>query len=121
MRFDEVGEFIELFASIACTAGSANTADVVCIVEDAEFAATLEHIHEFYELHTEAHVGFVATEAAHGFVPRHTKEGFIAQIVVAYLFEEVFCEPFEGIDDVILFNKGHLAVDLGKFGLAVGA
>ena len=110
-----------MFACVACAVGSTDTADVGRVVEHGKFAGAFEHVHQFHELHTETHVGFVATEAAHGFVPGHAEEGGVAQIVVAHLLEEVFRESLEGVDDVVLLDVGHFAVNLREFRLAVGA
>ena len=71
------------------------------------------------ELHAEAHVGFVASETAHGFGPGQTQERLV-EFDAAQGLEQVFGHAFEGLDDVLLSDERHLAVNLGELRLTVG-
>ena len=95
-----------------------DTADICGIVEYAK-AVALEHVHKLHKAHIEAHVGLVAAVVFHGVGPCHAQERLV-ELDAAYFLEQVFCHAFEQVDDVVLFNEAHLAVDLCEFGLAVG-
>ena len=115
---DEVGEGVELLAGVFGAARSADADDELGIVEEGE-AATFGDIAQFDELHTETDVGFVAAVEAHGVVPGDAGE--LVEVEPFDLVEEVFCQTFEGLEDILLMDEGHLAVDLCELGLAVGA
>ena len=68
----EIGQLVKLLAGVVGTTRHADATDILCLVEDAERSRTLQHVHEFHELHAETQVGLVGTETAHGFVPGHT-------------------------------------------------
>ena len=65
----KVGQLVNLLAGIRGTSGHTDTANVFSLVEHAKLASTLEHIHQFDELHAKAKVGFVAAKTAHGLMP----------------------------------------------------
>ena len=78
-----------------------------------------DHVVDFLELHAEAEVGLVGAEAAHGVVPGDAREG--AELESFEFEEEVADEAFEHLEDVLLVDEGHLAVNLCEFRLAVCA
>ena len=116
---DEVGELVELLAGVGGGSGGADAADVGRVVEHCE-AVALEDVHQFDELHSEAQVGLVAAVEAHGVAPGHLHEG-LGEFDAADGFEQMLGHAFEEADDVLLLHEAHLAVDLGEFGLTVGA
>lgn len=84
--FDEVGELVELFAGVVGAARHADAADIGSAVEDRESACAFEHVHQLDELHAEAQVGLVGSEASHGLVPRHLLQ-FRRQFHASHLFK----------------------------------
>ena len=120
-RLHEVGKFVQLLARIGSAAFGHNRADIGSLVEHAKLARAFQHVHHLDELHAETHVGFVAAEAAHRLVPRQAQEGRIAEVVAAYLFEEILCHFLKGVDNIVLLHKTHFAVNLRELRLAVGA
>ena len=120
-RLHEVGQLVKLFSGVVGTTRSTDTADVGCIVEYSEISTSLQCVLKFDEFHTEAHIGLVRTEATHSLMPRHADEGLVAQIVAAYLLEEIFGHFLEGADDIVLSDERHFAVNLCEFGLTVSA
>ena len=70
------------------------------------------------EAHVETDVRFVRSVGAHGFGVGDA--GNAVDLDAADLLEQVFEQPFEGVEDVFLFHEGHFAVHLGEFRLAVG-
>ena len=120
-RLHKVGKFVQLLARISGAAFGHNRADVGSLVEHAELARAFQHVYHLDELHAEAHIGLVAAEAAHRLVPGQAQERRIAEVVTAYLFEEILGHFFKRVDDVVLLHKAHFAVNLREFRLAVGA
>ena len=110
----------QLLAAIVGTSRHANAADVLGLVEHAKLALALKGVFQFHKLHAEAQVGLVATKAAHGVVPGHLLER-LGQLHTANLAEQGAAQLFEDIDDIVLIDKRHLAVDLRELGLTVGA
>ncbi len=47
--------------------------------------------------------------------------GDVAHFQAVHIADDMLEEAFKRLEDVLLFDKGHLAVDLREFGLAVGA
>ena len=82
-------------------------------------AAVLHDIRQVAQLHGEAHIGVVFAVALHGILvgdPR--KRGL--EVTARPGLEEVRHEAFHGRDDVVFVDEGHLHVDLGELGLAIG-
>ena len=81
--------------------------------------AVLDKVGQIDELHAEADIGAVATEAIHRLFPRHTlKRELVLHTGSA---EDFLKDTFHEIHHVSLFNKRHLDVDLGELGLTVSA
>ncbi len=78
------------------------------------------HVGEFGELHLDAQVGFVGAEAGHGLGIGHHRVG-IGEFDAEHVLEHAADHGLEQIADFLLVQEGGLAVDLGEFGLAVGA
>ena len=116
---DEVGQLVELLAAVVGAARHDDTADVGCLVEDGEAARALEVVHELHKLHAEAQVGLVAAEAAHGLVPGHPLQ--FRTLHASHLAEEHAGHLLKQLEHILLVHKRHLAVDLRKLRLAVGA
>ena len=114
----EVGQLVKLLTGIYSTTWCADTADVGSIVEHREGAA-LQRVHQFHELHAEAHIWLVRTESAHRFSPRQTKE-WLVDFHASECLEQMLCHALESLDDVLLRDKRHLAVNLSEFRLTVG-
>ena len=115
----EVSELVELLAGVSGTSGSADTDYGLCIVGHAE-SLPLGEVGEVDKLHSEADIGFVAAVEAHCVGPGHAGER-LGEVDTLGIFENVFHEPLEHLDDILLLHEAHLAVDLGEFRLAVGA
>ena len=115
--FHEVSQLVELFTSIDSTTRCADTSDISSSVEYWE-STQLQHIHQFYKLHTETHIWLVATESAHCFCPRHTQE-WLVQFYATKHLEQVFGHSFECLDDIFLCHERHLAVYLSELRLTV--
>ncbi len=75
------------------------------------------HRTEVDEFHAEAHVGLVASVSLHGLVIRHARERIDFDVEDG--FEEVAHEVLKRLQHVFLLHKGHLAVNLREFWLAV--
>ena len=81
--------------------------------------AVLDKVGQIDELHAEADIGAVATEALHRLFPRHALK---RELVLNACSAEDFLEnAFHQIHHVGLFNKRHLDVDLGELGLTISA
>ena len=74
-----------------------NTADIRCIIEDAESVS-------FHNIHTETQVGFITTIIFHGLGPRHAHER-LSQFHAPNLFKQIFGHAFEQIDNIVLLDK----------------
>lgn len=72
------------------------------------------------ELHAEAQVGFVRTVLLHRLDPRHAAQR-LGELDAQYVLEHVLGPALEDLEDVLLLDERHLAVDLREFGLTVGA
>ena len=114
----KVGQLVELLAGIVGTAGNADAADVLGLVEHGERAGALQHIHQLDELHAEAQVGLVAAETAHSLVPRHTLQG--GNLHATNLLEQMAGQVLEDLEHVFLLYERHLAVYLRELRLTVG-
>ena len=114
--FHKVSESIKLFASVSSSTFSADTTDIFSCIEHRE-TMTFEYVHKFYETHFEASIRFVRTIIFHSIVPSHTRE--CVEFDTFDSTEEVTTHAFEHLDNILLFNKTHFAVDLRKFRLTV--
>ena len=114
----KVGQLVELLAGIFCAARYHNTTDVFSFIEYREFTSTFQHIHQFDELHTEAQVGLIATEATHSLMPRHTLQ--LRQLDATNLLEQMTGQILEDVEHILLIGKRHLTVNLRELRLAVG-
>ena len=81
--------------------------------------AAFEDIDHVDHLHTETQIGFVAAVFFHRFAIRHTRKRS-GDFDTAF-GENRMDELFRRFDHVVLGTKTHLHVDLGEFGLSVGA
>ncbi len=77
-------------------------------------------VHQLDKLHAEAGVGLVAAIIFHCIGPWHSRER-LGELHAAQLLEEVLGHALEEVDDVVLLNVAHFAVDLSELGLAVGS
>ncbi len=82
-------------------------------------AAVLHNVADILQLKAEAQVRLVGAEAVHGLPPGHAQEGGL-DVHIQHLFEHPLQEALLDGHHVVLVDKGHLQVDLGELGLAVG-
>ena len=75
------------------------------------------HIHEF---HSEPSIRFVCSIASHGFIVSDLWKGQF-EFLVKDLLEDVAEQALGYPEDLLLIDKGHFDVDLGKFRLTVSA
>ena len=87
--------------------------------EGGEFAF-LTDVGDIDQLHAEAQVRLVGTEAAHGLVPGHHREGD-GDVPAQSFLEHVLQHAFAQLADVLFLHEAQLHVQLGEFRLAVGA
>ncbi|CFE36123.1 Uncharacterised protein [Mycobacterium tuberculosis] len=78
-----------------------------------------EEIRAFDELQPEPQVGFVRTESAHRFGIADPRDG--RRNPVAYQRPQLGQNFLGDRDDVLGVDEAHLHIELGEFGLAVGA
>ena len=116
--FHPVNKCVDLLAGIGRAPGYRDTDDQLGLVEYPE-VAVLGHGVQFPELHPEADIGFVRAVPAYRLVIGHPREG--PRFDSVDCLQQMAGKPFKGIQDIVLLHKGHLAVDLGEFGLPVGA
>ena len=95
-----------------------DTTNILGIIEDRE-AIALHNIHQLDKLHTEAQIRFVATIIFHSILPSHTQERLF-YLYTANCLEQMFRHSLKSLDDIFLFYKTHLAINLRKLRLAVG-
>ena len=115
--FHKVSECIELFASVRSSTFSADTTDIFSSIEHRE-AMTFQHIHQFHEAHFETSIRFVRTIIFHSIVPCHAWESI--EFDTFDSAEEVTAHAFKHLDNILLLNETHFAVDLRKLRLTVG-
>ena len=113
-----IGQGIQLLARVVRTSWCYDSEHGFSIVKDAEPLALCDRS-EVDELHAEAHVGLVASVALHGLVVRHARERIDFDVEDG--FEEVAHEVLKRLQHVFLLHKGHLAVNLREFRLAIRA
>ncbi len=75
---------------------------------------------DVFEFEAVAHVGAVDAEAVHGFLIFHDGQGG-GEVDVEDLFPESHDEAGDELDDFFAVDEGHFEIELGEFGLAVGA
>ena len=114
---NEVCEFIELLATIVCTTRNTNTTDIFSLVKDREFTLASKSILQFHEFHSETQVWFITTKSTHSLVPSHLFQ--LWQFHATDFLEQVASHFLKQIDDVVLINKTHLAVNLSELWLTV--
>ena len=120
---DKFGVFVDFFAAefraVRYAQGNHAAAfHVGCATEDFEFFR-FHQVGQLGEFQVDAHIGFVGAVVEHGFGVRHTRE--IAQVHAQRVLEDLFCHAFGDVHDFILVQERGFQVDLGEFGLAVGA
>ncbi len=113
-----VGELVELVAAeLAGLAGHVDSLDRRCRGERLELGPG-ERVGEVDQLHAEAHVGLVDTEAVHRLVPRHPFDR-------RPLARDRFVRREHGLGDrrqhVVLRHEAHLDIELHELVLAIGA
>ena len=114
----ELREVVELLAGVVATAFSLDTDDELSLVEDLELLA-FQHVVELHETHSETSIGLVGTVVFHRVVPGHALQ--LANFHPLESAEDMLHEAFEQVEDVLLLDKRHFAIDLGELGLTVGA
>src|SRR5688572_9362780 len=72
------------------------------------------------KLHPEAEIRLVAAVIAHRLIVGHPEEGSM-ELLAEDGLEEVLGHSLEGVEHIVALHEGHLAIDLGELGLAVGA
>lgn len=99
-------------------AGDANSDDEFGTVKHTE-ALVLSDLIEFDQRHAKAQVGLIRSVKANRVIVLHPGE--FGQFNVFEFLENVAGEAFEGIEDLLLGNEGHFAVNLREFRLTVSA
>ena len=82
--------------------------------------AVCTDIRDILDLHAEAEIRLVRTEAVHRFLPRHAREREL-DINTQNILEHALQEALVDGDDIVLLDERHLKVDLRELRLAVGA
>mgnify|MGYP002341754989 CR=1 FL=1 len=95
----------------------ANTTDIFGIIKHRE-AMSLHDIHQFDKLHAETQIRLVASVIFHSVLPCHAQERLF-YLDSSNCLEEMFCHSFKCFNHILLLNKTHLAINLGKLRLAV--
>ena len=72
------------------------------------------------EVHRDTQIRFVGPVAIQGIAPTQSREG-VGQVNIQGVFEDFANHAFSQPLDVALFDERHLDIQLGKFGLAIGA
>ena len=122
MTLDDLVEPLELRARHLARAGverAHRAAAAEDRLEDLELAAA-QRVGDVDDLEAEAGVGAVGAEAQHRLVeaharPRRRRHGEVRRR------EHRAHDVLGRLDDVVLVDEGHLDVELGELGLAVGA
>ena len=78
----------------------------------------MEYIMQFDELHLKARIRLVAAVVLHRVCPSHTRQ--FRQVDVQNALKQVSRQTLEHIEDILLFDKRHLAVYLCELRLTVG-
>ena len=114
----EVGKLVDLLARVVGTTRDADTADILCRVENGEGSRALQYVHQLHELHAEAQVGLIRTEATHRLMPRHLLQ-LGGKFYATNLFEQMTGHILEHLNNVFLVDERHLAVYLRELRLTV--
>ncbi len=96
----------------------AQAPDVFRAVKNGEVAPA-HPLRQIGNLHVKTEVRLVGTVARHGLVVTHPGEA--AQLHIFHAMKKIAREALEGPEYFLLGDEGHLAVDLGKFRLAIRA
>ena len=115
----EIGQLVQLLAAIVSATRHTDTTDILSLIEYREVALACESILQLYELHTETQVWLITTETAHSLMPCHLLQ--LRKLYATNLLEQVASHLLEEVDNIILIYETHLAVNLSKLRLAVGA
>ena len=115
--FHELSKGVCLLAAVMGTTLGNDTNDQFSFVKHFEITM-LQNIVQFHKAHTETGVRLVATVVFHRVVPR---DAFNRSDVHPLGFlEDVLDQAFKGLENVLLGDERHLAVNLGELGLTVG-
>src|SRR5262249_7138334 len=119
-----LGELVDLAPREAGAAGHADAPDGAAtlnrVLEDAELCAG-DDVGKVDELQAEAHVRFVAAEAAHALAVAQAWERRRYLEVRPQRSHHARVELLDQVEDVFLRAEAHLEVELGELRLAVGA
>ena len=120
---DELGQLVDLLpgevGGVAVHVDEPyGAAALDCAGEHGE-AAVLHDVADVLELKAEAQVGLVGAEAVHGLPPGHAQEGGL-YVYIQHFLENSLKKTLLDLHHVVLVDEGHLQVDLGELGLAVG-
>ncbi len=115
--FHEVGQLVQLFARIGGTPFGTDGTHIFGGVEHHKVVPRGQLLH-FGEGHPEARIRLVRPVEAHGIGVADA--GKVRDLDSLYCFEEMLCEPFKGIQHILLFHERHFAVNLRELRLAVG-
>ena len=100
---NKVGQLVELLTGVNSLTLAANTTNILSLVEDSEFACTLQHIHQLHKLHVEACVGLIASVILHGVSPSHT--GKRGDVNTEDGLEQMAAHALKHLQDILLLNK----------------
>ena len=115
---NEICKFIELFTAVISTTRNDDTANIISFIEYRERATTGKGFFQFDKFHAETQIGLVTSEAFHSLDPCHLLQ--LRQFHSPDFLEEMSCHILKQVNDVILVNKAHFAIDLRKLRLPVG-
>ena len=119
---DPLGQGVGLLAGEGAAAGHADGFDAAAGVEGAfeDFEVGLSaDVADVDQLHFKAQVGAVTAEAFHGLGVRHAGE-LLGEFLALDVAPDFADQVLVGGHHVVLIDEGHLDVDLGELGLAVG-
>ena len=116
--FHKLHQLVKLFAGVIAASVNFDTGHQFRLIENLEILV-LKQVVEFHKAHSKAGIRFVRTIVFHSVSPCDAFHSI--QFYILESLEDMFYQSFEDIENVLLFNERHLAVDLGKLGLAVGA
>ncbi len=121
---DEAGVFVDLAARQAGAAGNAQRGDAAVVAvgdigEDLE-GDIPDRVGDFGEFERDAQVRLVGTETAHRLGVSDARER-VGQVDADRILEDVADQLLDQAGDFVLGHERGLDIDLGEFGLAVGA
>ena len=122
--FGFFGEGVEGFAGQRCAAaGDGDEFDMAAGsndgLEDGGIGG-VGPVGDVFEFEAVAEVGPVDAEAVHAFLVGHAEEGG-GEFDVEDFFPEADDEAADEFDDIFAIDEGHFEIELGEFGLAIGA